>query len=194
MNLLAPQRDSVASMQLLERTLSLPETTERLVNHIWPLLMQAGIRPRQRCEEEAKDLAQNCLKKALSKKEDYDAERGEPGGWLYGFIQYEIMEYLRKQCRLPLQSPDNSALVGAVENHKEHRSTVPGSLEFISSVLPRFNLEDQIVLQQHVFEQKTHDEIAIALKLPVGTLRTRLCRLKGKLRVLLQESEKENAS
>lgn len=194
MKLLAQQSDSVADTQLLERALGLPETTDRLVKQVSPLLWQAGIRPYGKCEEEAKDLAQNCLKKALSRKDDYDAARGEPGGWLYGFAIFEIKEYLRKQRRLPLQPKDEKALVVAIGNHQEHRSTMPGSLEFITSVLPRFSQEDQFVLRQHVFEQKTNEDIATALNLPAGTLRTRLCRLKARLRNMLQQSEQENAS
>jgi RNA polymerase sigma-70 factor, ECF subfamily len=138
----------------------------------------------------ADDLVQSCLVRALSKEHLW-----QPGtdlrAWLFTILHNQHVNDVRRLVR--------EGIVVSVEDIASNLAAAPSAaaalelrdLEEAIAVLPR---EQREVILLAGREGKRYDEIAAILRVPVGTVRSRLSRARARLRELMGMEEAVAAS
>jgi RNA polymerase sigma factor (sigma-70 family) len=164
MALLVPQADFAASTEVLEQALHLQDTTTHLFKHIKSMLLRYSYQSKQSREEEARDLTQICLMKALEKKHQYDVSQGAPAAWLHGFAVNVVKEHLRQAGRLRKQVTNSSEVLSGIRQAETENSMLEFQNEIVQSVMQRLSTEDQQLIQLYLNDEYTQSELAQTLQ------------------------------
>jgi RNA polymerase sigma factor (sigma-70 family) len=126
-----------------------------------------------------RDLASETFTRAFAARQRYDPARGEARPWLFGIANNLLRRHYRDEERrlrafARVEAPDEAFAPG------EHR------LADALAALPR---EERDVLLLFTWADLEYAEIAAALGLPIGTVRSRLHRARGHLRAALERKE-----
>ncbi|MFT6094122.1 MAG: RNA polymerase sigma-70 factor (ECF subfamily) [Pseudohongiellaceae bacterium] len=142
-----------------------------------------------RNEQVAHDLVQEAMLTVWQKAPLYDLDRGTAQSWIFTLTRNRCFDMLRKQKRQPstVSADDIWPVEGdgdAVFVNEER-----GSLEVEIAQIERFYADlpeaQQAVVKQIFVLDRTHEEAAKALRIPLGTLKSRLRLGVGKLRQLI---------
>ena len=136
--------------------------------------------------EDAKDLTQVIFTKAYRA---FGGFRGEASvrTWLYTIARNTIRDFFRRK-------KPTTSLEAHVETHGEPASPhveLPARTVRLQRALAALPEEFREVVMMFYFEGLSLAEIAEALSLPVGTVKSRLNRARRKLRDLILEMEHE---
>jgi RNA polymerase sigma-70 factor (ECF subfamily) len=139
--------------------------------------------------DEADPLLGEVFRVAFERRSSYDFDRTNARPWLYGIATNLLARHRRGEARrmramarlLGRQVPPDDPSV-AVASAIDSGSLWPQVAHAITQ-LPATE-RDALVL--YVWEQLSYDQIAIALEVPVGTVRSRLNRARIRLRELDQ--------
>ena len=137
----------------------------------------------------AKDILQETFIKAYIHLNDYDPALPF-GAWLYRIAHNEAISHFRKQKNRPrpMERVEDLELferiadtldIAQEADRKIDQSTVRAALSTLD-----FTYRELIILR--FFEEKSYEEIADILELPVGTVAAYLNRAKAKLRAALK--------
>ena len=134
---------------------------------------------------------------AFEKRASFDTDRAEARPWLYGIASNLLARHrqgearrLDATARLVHTSPvasDRFAEVDARVDASRRWAEVAAAI----ATLPPGE-RDALLL--YAWEGMPYDEIAVALDLPVGTVRSRLNRARGRLRELVGEGEEQEVT
>jgi RNA polymerase sigma-70 factor (ECF subfamily) len=136
----------------------------------------------------ADDLVADTFVAAFVNRARYDPSYADARPWLYGIASKELSRYFRAE-------------------HREHRRLAGGSLQAVAGHASqvasdataealRDDLEvalsslaqgDRDVLVLVAWEELTYSEVARALEIPIGTVRSRLHRARSQLRLVLDQ-------
>jgi RNA polymerase sigma factor (sigma-70 family) len=119
----------------------------------------------------ARDLAAETFTRAYAGRKRFDPARGEPRAWLFGIAHNLLRRHYRDEERR-LQA------FARIELREETTSDEPWVAEALS-VLSR---EERDALLLFAWADLSYDQIAEALGLPIGTVRSRLNRARTRLR------------
>jgi RNA polymerase sigma-70 factor, ECF subfamily len=144
--------------------------------------------------DEAEGMVGEVFRIAFEKRHTYDLDRPTARPWLYGIATNLVAKHRRREARrihamarLVAQrvppSDDAERVVVAVDAAERWQRVA----EAVTS-LPQPE-RDALVL--HVWEALSYEEVADALCVPVGTVRSRLHRARGRLRELADPSGRE---
>jgi RNA polymerase sigma-70 factor (ECF subfamily) len=137
----------------------------------------------------ADDLAAETFAIAFRRRQSFDPERGALLPWLYGIATNLLRAHWRaEQHTLALEArlmdePD-ARYAGVDIDDKLLAAWIAPHLARALSMLP---LEQRDVLLLYAWADLSNEEIASALELPSGTVRSRLSRARAKLREYLGE-------
>lgn len=143
---------------------------------------------------EAEDLSQDALVRAVKAWPSFRGE-SEPGTWLYRIVVNAWKNRLRDRAVRRADSLD------ALE--REPAGAEPGpdgaaergdERERLEKALARLAPEERAVLVLRELDGRSYSEIAAALDLPLGTVKSRLARAREQLAVLLVPEEKKDAA
>jgi len=135
----------------------------------------------------ADDLLGETFLVAFRKRHDYDGTRGDARPWLYGIATHLIAQHRRDEvraARLVRAVPED----GAALCHAEQVAadvTAAALRDTLDAALALLAGGDRDVLLLVAQEELTYDEVAVALDIPVGTVRSRLHRARQTLRAAL---------
>jgi len=148
------------------------------------LCVRAGVDP-------AADLASETFAIAFRRRADYDIERPDARPWLLGIAVNLVRQAWRSERRL------NRALArlagervfhpGGPETGQEQ----DGRLATLHEVLDQLSGDDRDLLLLFACMDFTYEQIAETMSLPIGTVRSRVHRLRKKLRSQLSEAARE---
>lgn len=128
--------------------------------------------------DSAADLSSEVFAQAFASRERFDPEAGEPLAFLYGIAANLIRRQRRKEERMlrayARAGADGPAAAAGVEDNAA-----------IAEVLLDLRPEEREVLLLHAWADLDYDQIAAALNIPVGTVRSRLSRGRERLRTRL---------
>jgi len=97
--------------------------------------------------------------------------------WAYRITTTKAIDWMRKKHRRkPLAAE-------TIQDHQRETSTDTG----VRELLERLDTRKKVVLSLYYFEQLTVAEISMALKVPKGTVRSRLHNAREELRALWQQ-------
>jgi RNA polymerase sigma factor (sigma-70 family) len=181
----APGGDSA----VIRASLAEPERFAPLFDRHAPVIYRYLARRAGR--EVAGDLTAETFLAAFRRRERYDLACTDARPWLYGVATRVLAQYWRedaRQLRIRLAAiPDL--------NDPGHGDRVAGDVTaatmrgVLAEGLASLPAGDRDVLLLIAWEQLTYDEVARALDIPVGTVRSRLNRARIRLRTALAGSE-----
>jgi RNA polymerase sigma factor (sigma-70 family) len=146
--------------------------------------------------EAADDLVAETFLVAFGKRQRYDHSRPDARPWLYGIATNLVGQHRRgeaKQLRLRNAiGPEPAEASHAERVVAQVAAQAMGSL--LGIALAELSTGDRDVLLLIAWEGLSYDEVATALGIPVGTVRSRLNRARKQVREVLevpQEIKKE---
>ena len=138
----------------------------------------AGYLARRLPADTAADLASEVFAQAFAGRERFDPNQGEPVAFLHGIAANLIRRQRRKEERMlrayARAAADGSAPAADVEDSAA-----------IAAVLLDLRPEERDVLLLHAWADLDYEQIAAALAIPIGTVRSRLSRGRERLRTQL---------
>lgn len=139
----------------------------------------------------AEDLAQRTFLEAYDRRATYDYRKGSPRAWLFGIATNLLRHHFRaERTQLRAFSRAASREVEATD----HRDETHNRLDWratsgqIAAALATLRQGDYEVLALHCWADLSHKEIATALKLKEGTVKSRLNRARRQMRLQLDPS------
>ena len=130
-----------------------------------------------RSYEDAEDLAQDTIERALLKAHLFDGANLR--SWLFTVCRRVFLNQIRKNKTRGVSTTIDDAPASALSVASEQEAV----LEF-HRLVKCFDLlptRDQAILSMIVFEGARYEEAAQAMRVPVGTIRSRLSRARARL-------------
>jgi RNA polymerase sigma factor (sigma-70 family) len=135
----------------------------------------------------ADDLASSTFVVAFERRSPFRSEADTARPWLLGIATNLLRNEWRAEKRaLKLMGRLGSSQSTAADEGPAERSGV-------DDVLARLDQGQRDVLLLYAWEELSYEEIAAALAIPVGTVRSRLARGRAALRSLLDEAPEETS-
>jgi RNA polymerase sigma-70 factor (ECF subfamily) len=144
----------------------------------------------------ADELLGETFRIAFERRDTYDVGRANARPWLYGIATNLVAKHRRKEARrlrataLLAADGTSEALDDRVVEHVDAGRLWPHVVHRITE-LPGGE-RDALLL--YVWEELSYDEIAVALEVPVGTVRSRLNRARRRMRELMTERGEQTAT
>jgi RNA polymerase sigma-70 factor (ECF subfamily) len=129
----------------------------------------------------SEDLLQETFVRALEKPERVSNAR-LPRAWLYGVARHVVFDFLRKQSRITELTIDPPAPAKPEEDVRMIQ---------LKSAMAKLPHDQQEALRLRLDAELSYEEIAVALGIPVGTVRSRLHYAVRKLRAAVGGKEME---
>jgi RNA polymerase sigma-70 factor (ECF subfamily) len=146
--------------------------------------------------EAADDLVAETFLVAFGKRKRYDQSRADARPWLYGIATNLVSQHRRDEARqLRLRNaiaPDPDVASHAERVVAQVAAQAMGQL--LGTALAELSAGDRDVLLLVAWEGLTYEQVAAALDIPVGTVRSRLNRARKLVRDVLEvprETQKE---
>ena len=146
-----------------------------------------------RNEQLAHDLVQEALMTVWTKAPLYDLDRGTAQSWIFTLTRNRCFDMLRKKKRQPqtirsddIWPQDGDAEMSCVHEEQGSQAVEIAQIERFYTELP---VAQQAVIEQIYIFDRTHEEAAAELEIPLGTLKSRLRLGVAKLRVLIGVEE-----
>ncbi len=138
---------------------------------------------------DAEDVLAETFRIAFETRDRFDGTRTSALPWLYGITANLIMKQHRGTARRS-RAVDRLAVTSdgradvPFDEHLADRDANSGLLAEVRRLIDDLAVADREVLLLYVWEQLSYAEIADAMALPVGTVRSRLNRVRRQLREL----------
>ncbi len=147
------------------------------------LCFRAGVQP-------AGDLASETFAIAFRRRADYDLRRPDARPWLIGIAANLVRETRRSERRL---NRALAKLAGERTIDTEGPEAAIGRdprVAMLNEVLAGLSPDDRDLLLLFACMEFSYEQIAETMSLPIGTVRSRVHRLRDKLRGRLSEAAK----
>jgi RNA polymerase sigma factor (sigma-70 family) len=133
----------------------------------------------------AEDLAGDVFRRAFEARDSYDLSQANALPWLYRIALNLIRDAIRSRAAEDRAYTRLQALagMGSIGDENPSARSVEARLELaeFAHLLAAESREDVTTLFLHVWEGLTYAEVATAMGVPVGTVRSRLSRLRHRL-------------
>ena len=145
--------------------------------------------------DHADDLVGEMFRIAFESRHRYDRTRLDARPWLYGIAANLVLKHQRStkrgnsalqriaQVETSVQVPFDEALVETAETSHRARQ--------LMRLLDQLAPQDRETVLLYVWENLTYEQVGEALEIPVGTVRSRLHRVRRQIRELSQPDENE---
>lgn len=135
-------------------------------------------------DQDARDLVQEALLRVRRGLERY--EPGSLEGWLARIVTNVFLDEVRRKRRRPTQAlPDNPDLVVPPSMPADDAAAAAGLSDEIQAALASLPEEFRVPVVLCDVADRSYEEIAATLGVPVGTVRSRLHRGRRMLRAAL---------
>jgi RNA polymerase sigma factor (sigma-70 family) len=134
---------------------------------------------------------------AFEKRTTYDTERAEARPWLYGIASNLLARHRQREA---VRLDATARLVNTSMTPSDPFVDVDARLDAsrlwadVADAIATLPQAERDTLLLYAWEGMPYDEIAAALEVPVGTVRSRLNRARGRLRELVAANEEEQAT
>jgi RNA polymerase sigma factor (sigma-70 family) len=137
----------------------------------------------------ADDVVAECFLAAFGRRDRYDLARSDARPWLYGIAANVIGKHRRAEVRL-LRALARTGADPVAECHADRVDSQVAAAAVhrrLAAVLAELPAGDREVLALIAWADLSYAEVAQALAIPVGTVRSRLSRARRKTRAALAE-------
>jgi RNA polymerase sigma-70 factor (ECF subfamily) len=137
----------------------------------------------------ADDLTAETFLVAFRQRERYDLSQPDARPWLYG-IATNVLHHQRRAEVRQFRALARTGVDPVGENHADQvvtRVTATAATRRLASVLAKLPVGERDVLLLIAWEEFSYVEVARALGIPVGTVRSRLHSARRRLRAVLSD-------
>ena len=143
-------------------------------------------------QDAADDVLSEVFLAAFGQRKRFDPEAASALPWLYGIARNILRRRWRSLATAErlLHSATFHAVVSADSHEDQVVDRVDSSEEWLAvrTVLDQLAEGDREAILLFAWEELTYPEIAAAMGIPVGTVRSRIHRARGRLRVALHDT------
>lgn len=133
--------------------------------------------------DDADELASETFVRAFRSRGRYDSASGDPRAWLFGITTNVLRQHWRRETReLRAYARSCFAAVEAGTEAVDERVDAQRMDGNLAEALAALSKADRDVLLLHAWADLSHAEIATALSIPAGTVRSRLFRARKTVR------------
>jgi RNA polymerase sigma factor (sigma-70 family) len=136
----------------------------------------------------AEELAAETFAQALASRGRFDAVYADARPWLFGIAVNLLRHHYRREERELRAFARSGSDPLASEEPSLERLDAEASKAVVASALAQLPAIEREALLLYAWAELGYGEIAQALGIPVGTVRSRLSRARGRLRELLAAS------
>jgi RNA polymerase sigma factor (sigma-70 family) len=184
--------DLIHDSELIRRSLEQPEAFAELYDrHAAPLHRYVA---RRLGPQLAEDITAETFTAAFRRRAHYRAEYTDARPWLYGIAANLIGRHRRSEVRMLralARSHTPAMAVGDGDDHAiDERLCAAAAGPALARALAGLPADQRDVLLLFAWAELSYDEIAAALELPVGTVRSRLSRARQRMQDALDPGEK----
>ncbi len=144
----------------------------------------AYVRSLGRSREASEDVVQEVFLQVWRRASTYRPDRGDVAGWLYTMTRNKIVDLWRRLPAGALQSSEESLAALSERPEAEHHVV---SIS-IHKALGDLKADQRQALELAYFGGLTYEETAARLKLPLGTLKSRIRAGLARMRETLTEA------
>jgi RNA polymerase sigma-70 factor, ECF subfamily len=140
--------------------------------------------------EAAQEVAQEAMIMVWRKAASFDRARASAATWIYAIARNKRIDLLRRTGRPQIETED-WLTVFAPEGDDADKSVLAGqTYTRVKELMDGLPAEQLVVVRKAFFEDKTHTVIAEELKLPLGTVKSRIRLALGRLREALEKEDR----
>ncbi|MBQ8050300.1 MAG: sigma-70 family RNA polymerase sigma factor [Bacteroidaceae bacterium] len=138
------------------------------------------------CREDAEEVVQDTLLRALRSLGTFDERRATLRTWLWRIAWHEVVRYLERKNRRPrLVEMDEGMMVADAEEGEDERLTL------LERAILQLGDEEQMLLQMRYTDGLSLKEIAYVTDAKATTLAVRLQRIRERLRDVMNKMKAE---
>lgn len=136
---------------------------------------------------DADDLLAETFLVAFERRSRYDQAVADARPWLFGIATNLLRRFARSEARAyrALARTGVDRVGPAVEDRVAERVDADAAHRALAAPLARLSRRDRDALLLYAWADLSYQEVAQALRIPVGTVRSRLHRARGQLRAVL---------
>lgn len=171
------------------RGLARPEFESAYENHVGGIYRFAQ---RRLGPAMAEEITAQTFAEAWRTRDRYQPDRGTPAAWLYGIAANVIRHHRRdevRQLRALAASGSDPAWVVEDANRVVERLHAGEEWPKVADALAGMKPKDRDIITLYCWEGLSYQEVADALDLPVGTVRSRLSRARTRLAAAVGRSQ-----
>jgi RNA polymerase sigma-70 factor (ECF subfamily) len=145
--------------------------------------------------DDAGSLLGELFRIAFEKRAGYDTERAVARPWLYGMASNLVARHRQREARrLAATARLVQSSIPASDRYVEVDARVDASRTWtdVAKAIATLPQEERDTLLLYAWEDMPYTQIAAALEVPVGTVRSRLNRARGRVRELVGAGEEQH--
>lgn len=158
-----------------------------LFNHFAPRVKAYLVRLGS-ASDVAEELAQEVMLTVWRRADSFDAARAGVSTWIFAIARNRRIDMLRRAPRRDL-APDDPDLAPAAPAAPDQSADSHEWERRLGQALGDLPEEQAAMLRLAYYDDRSHSEIATALKLPLGTVKSRLRLAIGRLRAKFEDSQ-----
>lgn len=139
--------------------------------------------------EAAQEVAQEALIMVWRKAASFDRSRASAATWIFTIARNKRIDLLRRSNRPAIETEDWLAVFAPEEEDADTSAMAGQTYTRVKELLGDLSADQLAVVEKAFFEDKTHTAIAEELKLPLGTVKSRIRLALGRLREALEKDE-----
>jgi RNA polymerase sigma-70 factor (ECF subfamily) len=186
---------SSSDAELIERSWVEPEAFGEVFERHFDAVF--GYFARRVARADASDLASETFRLAFVARARFDVVHASARPWLFGFAVNVLRNDARGRRR------ETAAVHRLVATDTAERDDRQGALDDamdaagrwpkVATALAQLRDDERETLLLLAWEDLSYAEIATAMDVPIGTIRSRIHRARGRLRELMNEDERKEA-
>jgi RNA polymerase sigma-70 factor (ECF subfamily) len=162
------------------------EAFHRLFNHFAPR-MQAFLRRQGASADQAEEVVQEAMVTVWRKASLFDPRKASPATWIFTIARNQRIDLLRKANR-PEPDRNDPAFEPAPEAQGDEALARKQDAARLKDAIAGLPEDQRAVLKLVYFKDKTHDEAAKELEIPLGTVKSRIRLAFRKMRTALGDN------
>ena len=133
----------------------------------------------------AEDLLQEVMLTVWRRSETFDRAKAAVSTWLFTIARNKRIDMLRKEIRPQLDPLDPMLTPNQEDSADNVYSSKQESLK-ITNAIEQLPDEQAVLIKMTYYEDKSHSNIANELRMPLGTVKSRIRLASNRLRKLLE--------
>ena len=151
-----------------------------LFSHYAPRI-KSYLKSRGANDASAEELSQEAMAAVWHKADRYDSSKAAASTWIFALARNLSIDAFRKEKR-PAFDPEDPAFIPDPETAPDTALSVSETQSIVRDAIVGLPKEQAEVVRLSFYQDMTHREIAMELKLPLGTVKSRLRLSIRKLR------------
>jgi RNA polymerase sigma-70 factor (ECF subfamily) len=141
--------------------------------------------------EAAQEIAQEAMIMVWRKAASFDRGRASAATWIYTIARNKRIDLLRRTGRPAIEREDWLTIFAPEEGGADQSMATGQTYMRMKELMEGLSADQLTVIRLAFFEDKTHTAIAEELRLPLGTVKSRIRLALRRLREALEEEEEK---